>query len=358
MKSRLLSGLAVLLLLASMALPMAYATETEETTEATDETVEETTADSKKEYSTAKSGSCGKDATWQLEDHTLIITGSGAVDAGSPWEFYKDSIEVLVLNGEITSIGDSAFASCNNLRYIDFGSSLKEIGYQAFFSCNALEAIRLPASFRLFGPESFKDCDGLQLVYCEGPMPSFKGSCLYTNHTVQVLYSHATPWPWEEVERLMTNFGSRLHVDQGSEDALDVYFVNKPKVTIPETVSAAEETVPAETVPETTVPETTVPVTVPVTVAEETVPATTAAVTVPAETEAAATEEVVFALESEPLFVTEPEHVPHQNAEEPAQEEGFGGWVWVIIAAAALTGILILALVIRMIIHSVRRYED
>ena len=125
-----------------------------------------------------------------------------------------------------------------------------------------------------------------------------------------------------------------------------------------ETTEATEPTTEPTEPTEPSVPETTVPVTVPVTVAEETVPATTAAVTVPAETEAAATEEVVFALESEPLFVTEPEHVPHQNAEEPAQEEGFGGWVWVIIAAAALTGILILALVIRMIIHSVRRYED
>lgn len=356
MKRRLLSGLAVLLLLVSMALPMAYASETEDTTEsteATEEAVEETTGESSKKYSTATSGSCGKDITWQLEDHTLILTGSGAMDPGCPWEFYKDSIEVLVLSGEITSIGDGAFASCNNLRYIDFGSSLKEIGTQAFFSCNALEAIRLPASFRRFGPESFKDCDGLQVVYCEGPMPSFKANCLYTNHTVQIIYSRNNPWPQEEIERLRSNFGARLYIDDGSEDVLDIYFVNMPTVTIEETVPVQEETEPEVTVPETTVPETVAAV-----IVEETVPQPTAAVTVPPETEPVSTEEVVFALESEPLFVTEPEHIPQQNDTEPVQQEGFSGWIWAIIAAAALTGILILALVIRMILHSSRRYED
>lgn len=342
MKRRLLSCLAVLLLLATMALPMVYATETEEVTEATEETT--------KKYSTATSGTCGKDAAWQLDGHTLYITGTGAIEDGSGWEFYKDTIETLVLSGEITAVGDRAFASCNNLRYIEFGSSLKEIGYQAFYSCNALEAIRLPASFRLFGPESFKDCDGLQLVYCEGPMPSFKGSCLYTNHTVQVFYSYANPWPWEEVERLMTNFGSRLHVDVGSEEALDIYMVGKPDISAPEAVLAVEETQPEPTVPETTVPETTLPA--------ETLPPPTTAPTVPETTEALSTEEVVFALETEPLFVTEPEHVPQPISKEVQTHEGFSGITWAIIGVAALTGILILALVIRMIIHSTRRYDD
>lgn len=342
MKRRLLSCLAVFLLLASMALPMALASETEETTVSTEETTEET----QKKYSTDTSGSCGKDAAWRLEGHTLTITGSGALDDGCPWEFYKDTIEVLIISGDITAIGAGNFASCNNLRYIDFGSSLKEIGYQAFYSCNALEAIRLPETFRKFGQESFKDCDGLQVVFCDGPMPSFKGNCLYTNHTVTVYYTKAYSWPWEEIERLRSNFGARIYVDMGEPDVLDDYWYNFPKQT------AVQETT-EPTVPETTVPETTAPMVVTV---AETQPVTVPETTIP-ETTAPSTEEVVFVLESEPLFVTEPEHVP-QRAEQPQPKEGLSHWFWVIVAAAGITALLILILVIRMIIHSIRRYDD
>lgn len=356
MKRRLMILFTVFLLLMSLAAPMAMATEAEETTvETTEETTEETSR-----YSTATSGTCGKNITWQLDDHTLILTGSGAMDAGAPWEFYKDSIHALILQGPITTIGDEAFYSCNNLRYVDFGSSLVEIGYQAFYSCNALEAIRLPASFRKFGPECFRDCSGLQVIYCEGPMPSFKSSCLYTDHTVQIFFPNNTPWPQEEVARLMGNFGSRLYVTGGTPDVLEDYLADV-EVTVPEPQSipeVTEETVPETTVPETTVPETTTPPTTEATT--EPTAAPTVAVTEPAPAE----EEAVFQLESEPLFVTEPEREQEQEAENETQSASARGGiistplVWVLIAAAALTGILILILLIRMIVHSGGRYED
>lgn len=350
MKRRFFTALLTLLMLLSMALPMALASETTEATEETEETTDETTEETRTRYSTETSGSCGKDVTWRLEDETLIITGSGKIDAGSPWEFYKDTIEVLILDGDITHIGDEAFYSCNNLRYIDFGDSLVEIGYQAFYSCNSIEAIRLPATFRKFGQECFRDCKGLEVIYCDGPMPSFKANCLYTDHTVIVYYSRQTPWPQEETSRLMSNFGSRVYVDMGDPSVLEDYYDEDDFPDV-QTAAVPEETQPAETaaptVPETTAPVVTEPATVP-----------TTAPTVPA-TEPATQPE--FQLESEPLFVTEPEEV----REAPAQEEpaatsgsGFSGWVWVLIAAAALTGILVLALVIRMVVHSAGRYED
>lgn len=343
MKRRILSGIVAWLLILSMGLPFALAAEAEET-EATEETVEETTEEAEPRYSMATSGSCGDNVTWQLDGHTLTITGSGKIDAGSPWEFYKDAIDVLILDGEITHIGDEAFSTCNNLRYIDFGDHLVEIGYQAFYSCNALEAIRLPDTFRRFGVECFRDCDNLQVVYCDGPMPSFKGSCLYTNHTVEVFYSHETPWPQEEVSRLMTNFGSRLYVDVGSPDVLEEY-LDAQSFAVPETQPLPPETEPEPTVPETTAPPVTVPVTEPV----PTVPETTAAPE-PAREET----QPVFVLESEPMY---------RNAGEPFEQEepekgGISGIVWVIIAAALVTGILVMALVIRMVLHSGGRYSD
>lgn len=353
MMRRLLSGLAALMLLATVALPVAMATETQD---ATEETQEETTQETTPEYSTATSGTCGKDISWSLNGHTLTLTGSGKMDDGCPWIFYKDTITTLKLVGEITHIGAESFSTCNNLRYIDFGQSLKEIGYRAFYSCNAIQALRMPASFRKFEQECFLDCDGLQVIYCDGPMPSFRGSCLYTNHTVQVLYSAETPWPYEEVERLMTNFGSRVHVDVGSPEALEEYWEDAPAETEP---TVPETTVPETTVPETTVPETTVPETA---VPETTVPVTEN-VTEPVQihSEPAETQEV-FVLESEPLFVTEDWEETREEAEEEPQDdadtEGLSMGTWVVIAAAGVTGLLILLLVIRMVIHSGIWYRD
>lgn len=349
-KRRLFAALTTALLLISMALPLAMATETQETTE-------ETTEETKTHYSLEKSGSCGKNTTWQLEGHTLTISGSGEIDAGSPWEFYKDSIHKVILKGDITVIGAEAFSACNNLQYIDFGNSLKEIGYRAFYSCNALEAVRMPDSFRKFDTECFLDCDGLQLVYCDGPMPSFKGSCLYTNHTVQVFYSPSVPWPYEETSRLMTNFGGRVHVDVGSPEALEEYWEDIDTDEPEETKPVLKETQPPETEPPVTVPETTVPVTT-----AATVPETTSVETAPQVTETAppATEAVATApaleLSPQDFHNTEPTEVPQRQT--PKEKPEISGVAWALIAAAAFTAILVLALLIRMIVHGGGRYSD
>lgn len=348
MKRRLFAGFLALMLL-SMALPMVMATETEDPAETTEET--------ESRYSMETSGTCGKNVTWKLDGHTLTITGSGAIDAGCPWEFYKDSIHTLILDGEITHIGDEAFSSCNNLTYIDFGSSLKEIGYQSFYSCNALEAIRLPDSFRKFGTECFRDCENLQVVYCEGPMPSFRGSCLYTDHTVRVFYSHKTPWPQEEVSRLMQNFGSRLYVEVGSEEVLADY-LDSSAVSAAKAEPAPTETAAEPTVPETLPPEPTVPETLPPAVTEP--PVTEPVLTEPAEAPTVAVTEPTA-----PVFELAPEEIlPDEPAEETApqqprqEKERPAILLWVLIAAAVVTGILILALIIRMIVHSGGRYSD
>lgn len=355
MKRRLFSVLMLIALLLSLSLPVLA-------TEATEETAAETTEETvkKEEYTTATSGSCGKDITWKLEGHTLTLSGSGAMDAGMPWEFYKDTIYTLILDGEITTIGDGAFSSCNNLQYIDFGSSLKEIGYQAFFSCNALKAFRLPDTFRKFGQECFKDCDSLQVIFCEGPMPSFKANCLYTNHTVQIFFTKDMPWPQEEIDRLRANFGARIYVDVGTEAVLEDYLEDRPTPTEVQTIVL--ETQPEETAAEETAAPTqpqidlsalvpteapTAPVTVP-----QTQPPVTEAATVP--TVPQTQPQPTVPVQTEPVFVDS-----DRDAQESQPEDnGSGTVLWVLLAAAVITAILILLLLIRMVLHSGGRYED
>lgn len=353
MKKRLFAAVLLICMLLSAVLPMAYATETTEetavetTAETVEETTEETVKETKKELSTKTSGTCGDDLTWKFEGHTLTISGSGEMDAGCPWEFYKDSIHTVVFDGDITNVGDEAFSSCNNLETVDFGDALVQIGTQAFYSCNALESILLPETFRKFGQECFMDCENLEAIYCLGGMPSFKANCLYNDHTVVVYHTTQYSWPQAEIDRLMSNFGGRVYVQQGNAEVkAAAEGKTEPKTTVTETIVLTEadtEPTEAETVPvlvlvtEPVTEPTTEPTaqpTQPVQATEVTQPETT----VPAETQAPATEE------------TEPDTV--------VEHAGSNGWIWMVIVAACLTGLLVLALVIRGISHKGGKYSE
>ena len=177
MKRRLLFGiLAAVLLVCSLA-PAVYA--------------DESVLDSRH----IADGSCGENLSWSLDGYTLTITGDGAMDDGCPWIEHMDHIERVVLDGAITKIGKEAFYKFDRLETIDFGEALVEIGVRAFSGCEDIEYIRLPATFRTFGAECFRNCENLQYVYCDGPMPSFKDSCLYTGNFIMVFYPGNNPWP-------------------------------------------------------------------------------------------------------------------------------------------------------------------
>lgn len=358
MKKRLIFGLLALSMLLSLALPVMA----EETTEATEETTEETVDETRREFSTEKEGECGDDLTWVLEGHTLTITGEGEMDDGCPWEFYKDTIQTVIFSGEITTVGAGAFESCNNLEEIYFGDALVEIGEKAFYSCNALEAILLPDTFRKFGADSFRDCENLESVFCEGPMPSFRGSCFYNDHTVVVYFSQQTPWPWEEIDRLMSNFGGRIYVQMGSAEEWEDIREEMAQLrdAAPVMVQETEATEPAtepETVPVTEIIPETVPQTQPA-VMETTAPAeTVAAVTEPAAVQTENTEpvELVFVEPDRDLDTGETE--PQTLEENLADKVADINWVWVIVGFGGLIALLVLALVIRGISHKGGKYS-
>ena len=82
---------------------------------------------------------CGDDLTWNYEDGTLTISGSGDMDdyeEDAPWAAYKKEITKVVLEGSVAYIGARAFNNYDAIEEVDFGTALKEIGEQAFRSCN------------------------------------------------------------------------------------------------------------------------------------------------------------------------------------------------------------------------------
>ena len=294
-------------------------------------------------------GTCGDGITWSLDGYTLTISGSGEMMDGSPWSEHANHIEHVVLTGGITKVGKEAFYKFDRLETVDFGDSLVEIGERAFLGCEDIDYIHLPSTFRTFGAEAFRDCTSLKYVYCDGGMPRFNDSCLWTGNYISVFYPPNNPWPAESVNVLVQNFGGRLGIMMGSydetavEENLAAYEATAETEETEETTEATEA--PTEAATEPVVVIATEPATVPTTEpetepTETTVPETTEATTVPT-TEATETVETTEE--------TEPETV--------AEKVGGDGWIGMVMIAGVLTFLLSGAMIFRSVSHKNGRYR-
>ncbi len=64
----------------------------------------------------------------------------------------------------LVSIGPLAFAYCENLAAIHFGSQLRKIGNNAFSRCMNLTSVVLPSHVQLIDSYAFSDCHALKTV--------------------------------------------------------------------------------------------------------------------------------------------------------------------------------------------------
>ena len=111
MKKQVLSGLLVLCLIFSLLPVSAFA-------------------------DTAKSGTCGDNLTWTLQDGVLNISGTGNMKNYStqtvndkyittaPWGEYYDTIKSVVIEAGVTSIGYDAFYGCSSLASVTIPDSV------------------------------------------------------------------------------------------------------------------------------------------------------------------------------------------------------------------------------------------
>lgn len=117
--------------------------------------------------SDGRSGSCGFDLTWALDDNgKLTISGTGDMRhwggyGDVPWDWLRSEITSIEVAEGVTSIGNYAFYDCYNLIHVDLPSSLTSIGEWAFVSCSGLNRIKLPEGLKRIGSCAFGMCDRL-----------------------------------------------------------------------------------------------------------------------------------------------------------------------------------------------------
>lgn len=117
---------------------------------------------------TATSGACGDNLTWQLDGNTLTIAGTGdmwdyGVTSHAPWyaDDIRESIQTVIFDGNITSIGMRAFEDCENLTDITIPDTVTEINSMAFSGCSSLTAIVIPDGVADIGAWAFEGCSSL-----------------------------------------------------------------------------------------------------------------------------------------------------------------------------------------------------
>ena len=96
----------------------------------------------------AASGMCGDNLTWDLTDGVLTISGTGSManwtgNPHAPWYADRTSIQSVVINEGVTSIGDAAFFNCTALSTVTVPQSVTRVGDNVFVGCSALTAINV-----------------------------------------------------------------------------------------------------------------------------------------------------------------------------------------------------------------------
>ena len=114
-----------------------------------------------------KSGSCGPNVTWTLDDSGLLtLSGSGDMDGDFAfWEItYGIGIKRAVVKEGITSLALNTFNGCSELESVSLPDSLQNIYASAFMDCTRLTRVDIPYGVPWVSGYCFARCYSLARV--------------------------------------------------------------------------------------------------------------------------------------------------------------------------------------------------
>ena len=74
-------------------------------------------------------------------------------------------IESIAIPATVTSIGQSAFMYCTNLKHFEFPQGIKTLATSVLEGCTALEEVIIPSSVTTINQDAFYNCSALQAIH-------------------------------------------------------------------------------------------------------------------------------------------------------------------------------------------------
>ena len=108
--------------------------------------------------------SIGESAFFSCDNLTSVTIGNGVTSIGDEAFCDCDSLESVTIGNGVTKIGDDAFYGCTSLTSITIPDSVTKIGDYAFGSCSSLTSITIPDSVTKIGDYAFRSCSSLTSI--------------------------------------------------------------------------------------------------------------------------------------------------------------------------------------------------
>lgn len=102
--------------------------------------------------------SVGDNAFAECEDIMSVAIPSGVTSIGRSAFYGCTSLTSVTVPYGVSTIGDGAFNSCSSLVSADLPSSVTYLGSQAFCYCYSLASVTIPSSLTSISEETFNCC--------------------------------------------------------------------------------------------------------------------------------------------------------------------------------------------------------
>ena len=120
-----------------------------------------------------------------------VTIGNGVTNIGGA-AFSFSALFTITISDSVISIGNSAFANCNNLWGVTIGNSVSTIGVNVLGNCQTLTSITIPKSVTSIGESTFSSCTRLTTAFFLGNAPNADSSLFNGDDNATVYYLPGT----------------------------------------------------------------------------------------------------------------------------------------------------------------------
>ena len=159
---------------------------TPETTETTEMETRETEGSWKDNTYTDNQG-----IVYELNGYSITVTGTSTNFSGGAITI-PDAIEKGEESYPVTSVGNTAFASCRQLVSVTFSGNIDSIGYGAFYDCDGLKTVTFSGDVDSIEDFAFWACTELKTLTFSGNVDSIGAYAFQGCYALKTIYVPAS----------------------------------------------------------------------------------------------------------------------------------------------------------------------